>query len=112
MNITVKGIHYNPSDETKAFLDKKLEKISFADDSLQDLEIVMTKEKLGQGYKVDAHMHFNWGTKKTISLDCYELYEGLELIIDKITTAARREKEKVKNHKKERPEFVEPEEVL
>ncbi|NCD06265.1 MAG: ribosomal biogenesis protein [Spirochaetia bacterium] len=107
MNITVKGVHYNPSDETKEFLNKKLEKINFADSSIQDLEIVMLREKVGQGFHVDAHMHFNWGTRKTIGLDCYELYEGIELIVDKISTAARREKGKVKNHKKERLE-IEP----
>ncbi len=107
MNIKYKGVHYHPSDETKEFLDKKLEKIQFADGSIQDLEIVMTKEKIGQGYQVDAHMHFNWGTRKTISLDCYELYEGIELIVDKISTAAKREKGKVKNHKKVRPTFEE-----
>jgi putative sigma-54 modulation protein len=107
MNITVKGIHYTPSDKTREFLDKKLEKLNFAEDSIKDLEIVMTREKVGQGFHVDAHLHFNWGTRKTIALDCFELYEGIELIIDKLTTAARREKEKVKNHKKTRPEFVE-----
>eukprot|EP01156_Anaeramoeba_ignava_P018453 Anaeramoba_ignava/a91816_109.p3 GENE.a91816_109~~a91816_109.p3 ORF type:complete len:114 (-),score=17.41 a91816_109:2845-3186(-) len=107
MNISMKGVHYNPSDETKEFLTKKLDKIQFADSSIQDLDIVMTKEKIGQGYHVDAHLHFNWGTRKTIGLDCYELYEGLELIVDKISTAAKREKGKVKNHKKTRPDFSE-----
>ncbi len=105
MNIKYKGVHYNPSEETQEFLNKKLEKIQFADSSIQDLEIVMTKEKVGQGYHVDAHIHFNWGTRKVIGLDCYELYEGIELIVDKISTAAKREKGKVKNHKKVRPEF-------
>lgn len=109
MNITVKGIHYTPSDATREFLDKKLDKINFANDSLSDLEIVMTREKIGQGFHVDAHLRFKWGTRKTISLDCYELYEGIELIVDKISTAAKREKGKVKNHKKVRPDFVEPE---
>ncbi|MGD1822001.1 MAG: HPF/RaiA family ribosome-associated protein [Pleomorphochaeta sp.] len=105
MNIKYKGVHYSPSEKTVEFLDKKLEKIQFADNSIQDLEIVMTKEKVGQGFHVDAHLHFNWGTRKTISLDCYELYEGIEIIVDKISTAAKREKGKVKNHKKTRPEF-------
>ncbi len=102
MNVTVKGIRYTPSDETREFLDKKLEKLSFANDSLKDLEIVMKREKVGQGFHVDAHLTFNWGTRKTIGQDCYELYEGIELIVDKISTAARREKGKVKNHKKEK----------
>ena len=33
-----------------------------------------------------------------VSQDCIELYEGIELIADKIENTARKEKEKVKEH--------------
>lgn len=98
MQINVRGVHYNPSDETKDFLAKKLAKLKFAEEYLQDLDIVMTRNTLGQGYHIDAKLHFRWGTVKVVSQDCIELYEGIELVADKIENTARKEKDKVKEH--------------
>ena len=84
MNLNVRGIHYQISDETREFLDKKLAKLDFADSYLHDLDI-----------HIDAKLHFSWGTVKVVSYDCYELYEGIEMIADKIEAAARKEKGKV-----------------
>lgn len=95
MNVNVRGIRYTPSEETREFLDKKLAKLSFAKDYLHDLDIVITRQTLGQGFHIDAKLHFSWGSYKVVSNDCYELYEGIELIADKIESAARKEKGKV-----------------
>lgn len=95
MNLTIKGIRYNPSEETRDFLDKKLKKLAFAEDFVHDLTISITRETLGQGFHLDAKLHFNWGTVKMVSQDCYELYEGIEFIADKIEACARKEKGKV-----------------
>ena len=95
MNLTVRGINYVPSQETKDFIDKKLQKLSFADDYLHDLDIAIKRESKGIGFHIDAILHFRWKTEKIVSYDCYELYEGIELIADKIQAAAKKEKEKV-----------------
>jgi putative sigma-54 modulation protein len=34
-----------------------------------------------------------------VTYDCYELYEGIELITDKIEAVARKEKGKITDHK-------------
>ncbi|HIS14201.1 MAG TPA: HPF/RaiA family ribosome-associated protein [Candidatus Ornithospirochaeta stercorigallinarum] len=94
MNLTVRGINYVPSEETKDFIDKKLKKLSFADEYLHDLDISIKRETKGIGYHIDAMMHFTWKKEKVVSQDCYELYEGIELIADKIQAAAKKEKEK------------------
>ena len=94
MNLTVRGINYVPSEETKEFIDKKLKKLSFADDYLHDLDIAIKRESKGIGYHIDAVLHFKWKTERIVSHDCYELYEGIELIADKIQSVAKKEKEK------------------
>ena len=94
MNLTVRGINYVPSEETKEFIDKKLKKLGFADDYLQDLDIVARKESKGIGFHIDATLHFSWKKEKVVSQDSYELHEGIELIADKIQAAAKKEKEK------------------
>ncbi len=95
MNLNVRGVHYQPSNETMEFLNKKLKKLSFAEDYLHDLDITMKRETVGQGFHLDAMLHFKWGTEKVVSYDCYELYEGIEMLVDKIESVARKEKSKV-----------------
>lgn len=97
MNLTVRGINYVPSQETKDFIDKKLKKLSFADEYLQDLDISIKREAKGIGFHIDAMLHFKWKSEKIVSYDCYELYEGIEVLADKIQSVAKKEKEKVVN---------------
>lgn len=95
MNLNVRGVHYQPDEETMELLNKKLQKIQFAEDYLQDLDIVMKKETLGQGFHLDAKLHFKWGSEKIVNYDCYELFEGIEMLVDKIESVTRKEKSKV-----------------
>jgi putative sigma-54 modulation protein len=99
MNLEIKGIHYNVSDTTLEFFDKKLQKLSFAQQYIHDLTITITKETAGQGFKLDGKVHFSWGLVKVVSTDCYELYEGIELLVDKLEATARKEKGKIQEHK-------------
>lgn len=98
MNLNVRGVHYQPSEETMEFLNKKLQKLQFAEEYLQDLDIVMKRETLGQGFHIDAMIHFKWGSNKIVSYDCYELFEGIEAIADKIEGVARKEKSKIQDN--------------
>lgn len=59
MNLIVRGVNYTPSEETKKFLDKKIQKLSFAEEYIHDLELVMTRLTVGQGYHVDSHLHLH-----------------------------------------------------
>ena len=94
MNINFRGIGFSVTDEDREFLEKKLKKLSFAEDYLQDLEITAKKESKGIGFHLDAILHFSWKKEKAVSQDSYELYEGIELLADKIQSVAKKEKEK------------------
>ena len=95
MDLTVRGVNYTPSEETRDFLDKKLEKLAFAKDYILNLDIVIKRESKGIGFHIDAMLHFKWKKEKLVSQDCYELYEGIELIADKLQSVSKKEKEKV-----------------
>ena len=56
------------------------------------------KEAKGIGFHIDAILHFVWRKEKVVSIDCYELYEGIEKIADKIQSVAKKEKELVKDN--------------
>lgn len=94
MNINFRGIGFSVTDEDREFLEKKLKKLAFAEEYLQDLEVTAKKETKGIGFSIDAILHFTWKKEKAVSQDCYELYEGIEKIADKIQSVAKKEKEK------------------
>lgn len=94
MNVNFRGIGFSVTEEERAFLDKKLKKLGFAEEYLQDLDITAKKESKGIGFHIDAILHFTWKKEKAVSVDCYELLKGIESLADKIQSAAKKEKEK------------------
>lgn len=96
MNITLRGIGYTTTDEDREFLEKKLQKLSFAEDYLMSIDVAVKKENKGVGFHITASLHFSWRKNKIVEEDVYELYEGLELIADKIQSVAKKEKEQAK----------------
>jgi putative sigma-54 modulation protein len=99
MNMEIKGVHYDVSEATKEFINKKLEKIAFATDYIIDLLITITKEK--PGYTVESNIHFRWGhTSHVKAAPTHELYEGIENMIDKLDHVVHKEKDKMKEHPK------------
>ncbi len=92
MNLEIKGIHYHISDATHEFIEKKLQRIDFSKEYLVDVAITVTKES--HGYKVDGKAHFRWGTHIVAAEETHELYEAIELMMDKFEKAIRKEKKK------------------
>lgn len=96
MNLDIRGIHYNISETTSEFLQKKLERIDFAKDYIIDLSILIIKEP--RGYNIEGKIHFQWSKTKVLSEPGEELYEAIELFVDKLERVIRKEKGKVKEH--------------
>ncbi len=94
MHYEIQGVHYEVSDRTKEFIEKKLEHIDFAKDYITDLTIAITRNK--PRYYVTATVHFRWGHSNHVETESHELYEALELMLDKLKHVVRKEKEKVR----------------
>ena len=95
MDIELKGVHLDLQDETKEFIDKKLEKLDFAKDYIVNLDFTITKEK--SEYVLEAKLHFRWGVSSVVKTNSFELYEGLERLFDKLDHKVRKEKDKIKD---------------
>ena len=59
MRYEVKGIHYEISDTTREYIEKKMKKLKFASDLVKDLILSLVREK--HGYKIEANTTFRWG---------------------------------------------------
>lgn len=97
MTVNVKGVHYNVSETTNEYIEKKLEKLEFVEDLIVDLHIIITKESKGF-YTVESNIHFRWGQNNHIKVEERELYKAIDEIFDKLLIKVSKEKEKIKQH--------------
>jgi putative sigma-54 modulation protein len=97
MNFELKGVHFEVKDETREFVDKKIERIDYARDTIVDLLFTLTKER--RDFKCEVNINFRWGVASHIKVRSFELHEGLDKLIDKIDQKVKKEKSKVQEHK-------------
>ncbi len=95
MDVELKGVHLDLQDETKEFIDKKLEKLDFARDYIVSLDFTITKEK--NEYVLEAKLRLRWGVSSVVKTNSFDLYEGLERLFDKLDNKVRKEKDKIKD---------------
>jgi putative sigma-54 modulation protein len=97
MNIDTKSVHFDLTDEAKEYLETKaLNKTGFASDLIVDLLFTLTKEK--NEYKIEVNINFKRNNSHHISVQKFDMYEGIDILMDKIEKKVRREKEKIKDH--------------
>jgi putative sigma-54 modulation protein len=96
MNIDVKSVHFDISDEAKEYMEKKTHKIDYAKDMIVDILFTLTKEK--NEFKIDVTINFRWNYSHHITVKRFDMFEGIDVLMDKIEKKVRREKEKIKSH--------------
>lgn len=92
MRIEKKGIHYELSDKLKEHVDKKLEKLKFAENYVE--EVVLSIDKRHNDFVVEMNIKFKWGHMEHLKVENADLYDAIDIMDEKATTKIRREKEK------------------
>lgn len=92
MNIILKGVHYEISDATRDFTDKKARRLEFAENDVIDIELTYTRKK-GR-YVAESNTHLKWGKIFNIKVSASNLYEAIEKMIDKTVAKIKKEKDK------------------
>ncbi len=101
MTTDIKGVHLEISQRTRDYIDKKLPRLSFAEDLVTDLLLAFSREK--NLYLLDATVNFRWGTSTHIHVEGFKLTAGIDALFDKLEPKIEKEKEKVKDHHKRAP---------
>jgi putative sigma-54 modulation protein len=101
MNTELKGVHLEISQRTRDYVDKKLPRLSFAEDLVTDLLLVFSREK--SLYHLDATVNFRWGSSTHIHVENFKLTEGIDALFDKLEPKIEKEKNKLKDHHKNAP---------
>ena len=101
MTTDIKGVHLKISKRTGDYIEKKLPRISFAEDLVTDLLLAFSREK--SLYHLDATVNFRWGSSTHIHVESFKLAEGIDALFDKLEPKLEKEKNKLKDHHKKAP---------
>ena len=93
MNIEMKAVHFTMKDETREYLNKKIDRIHNAENMIVDLIITLTKEK---EFSAEALVNFRWGVSLHQKEHDFELHPAIDKLMDKLVANISKEKEKVK----------------
>ena len=93
MNTEIKAVHFSLRDETKEYLEKKIERIHNAENMLVDLLFTLTKEK---DFSAEVLVNFRWGVSIHLKEIDFDLDAAIDKLMDKLDAKIAKEKEKVK----------------
>ena len=93
MNTEIKAVHFTLRDETKEYIEKKMERIPNAENMIVDLLFTLTKEK---DFSAEAKVNFRWGNSIHLKEHDFELDPAINKLIDKLDAKISKEKERVK----------------
>jgi putative sigma-54 modulation protein len=97
MELEIKAVHFDVKDETREFIEAKLEKLEFASEYIVDLAFTLTRDS--SEYEVEVKLHLKWGHQSVIKTRAYDLHEAINAAVDKLDHKVRKEREKVTDHK-------------
>jgi putative sigma-54 modulation protein len=96
MNVEIKGVHYNISDEEKEVIEKKLHRIEFIKDKIVDIIFCIVKEK--KDFKLEVSISFRWGTSAYLHVRDFSVAGGIDKLFNKLEIKISKEKEKIQEH--------------
>jgi len=93
MNTEIRAVHFTLRDETREYLEKKIERIHNAENMIVDLLFTLTKEK---EFSAEVNVNFRWGVSIHLKEKDFELDPAIDKLMDKLDAKISKEKEKVK----------------
>ncbi|HPF27305.1 MAG TPA: ribosome-associated translation inhibitor RaiA [Steroidobacteraceae bacterium] len=95
MQLSLSGHHVDVTPPLRAYVEKKLERISRHFDHVIDVNCILTVEKLQQ--KAEATLHVRGSSIHAIATDA-DMYAAIDALIDKLDRSVIKHKEKRADH--------------
>ena len=92
MNVTLSAVGFDFQQEQQDLINKKLERINYADDMIVDLLVRVKDDK-----KIifDVTANFRWGASAHVSAEDYDFGDALNKTMDILDTKVKKEKDKI-----------------
>lgn len=97
MQVIVTGRHLDMSDELKAHVTEKLEKLTRFYDRIESIAAVLDRE--GEVPIVEAIVNAEHGIRFVARESSVDLYAALDLVVDKLSRQLTKHKERFRNRK-------------
>jgi putative sigma-54 modulation protein len=93
MNINVQAVKFTLDEDRRAFVDKKLERIKYAEELITD---VLFSIKLDRSkFLIECTVNFRWGGNAHVSAEDFDFNAGVNKLLDVLDQKIRKEKEKI-----------------
>ena len=92
MNINVQAVKFTLDEDQKTFIDKKMERIKYAEDLITD---VLFTIKYDRKFQFDCTVNFRWAGNAHVSAEDFEFGPGINKLMDVLDQKIRKEKEKI-----------------
>ncbi|HOF84195.1 MAG TPA: HPF/RaiA family ribosome-associated protein [Treponemataceae bacterium] len=96
MNINVQAVKFSMDEDQKEFVDKKLERIRFAEDLITD---VLLNIKYDKKFSYECTVNFRWGDVAHVSTEDFSFEPGLNKMVDVLDQKIKKEKDKIQEKK-------------
>jgi putative sigma-54 modulation protein len=96
MNINVETVRFTLDEDRKAFVDKKLERIKYAEELITD---VIVNIKLDRQFYADATVNFRWGGIAHVTAEDFDFNATVNKLMDVLDQKIRKEKDKIQDRK-------------
>jgi len=92
MNKNVTAVGFDFEEKQSDMIEKKLERVKYADDLIIDLMMKVHHEK---AYKFDVTVNFRWGEQAHVSSEDFDFGAALNKVMDVLDTKVKKEKDKI-----------------
>ena len=96
MNINVQAVKFSMDEDQKEFVDKKLERIRFAEDLITDVPLNIKYDKK---FSYECTVNFRWGDVAHVSTEDFSFEPGLNKMVDVLDQKIKKEKDKIQEKK-------------
>ncbi len=96
MNINVNAIKFTMDDEQREFIDKKLQRIKYAEDLITDITVSV---KLDKKFLSESTVNFRWGGNAHVSAEDYDFQACVNKMMDVLDQKVKKEKDKIQERK-------------
>ncbi len=96
MTKNVSAVGFVLEEKQSEMVEKKLDRIKYADDLIVDLTVRVKHDK---AYVFDTTVHFKWGAQAHVTGEDFDFGAALNKMMDVLDTKVKKEKDKIQEKK-------------
>lgn len=95
MTKTISAVGFDLDQKQSEMIEKKLQRVSYADEHIIDLILRVKHEK---EYSFDIVANFRWGVQANVKAEDFDFGAALNKVMDVLDQKIKKEKDKVQQH--------------